>query len=272
VENLAALDRAGALINSAEDPRRSNFVMLMKTNSLRWGPVPAGEALARIEAQTLEARQGTQAFAGALMSMQGRFEEARKSIALDREYFAERGLKLPMGGVAMQAATVETLAGDLEAAHNELSSGIAILREIGEMGVLSTLAAEDAELLFRLGRLTEMEGALALARESGSQTDIATQAIWRWVSAMAAADEGRMEEARTLINEAIDLVEPTDFPEMRASAFEALAHVESRDGRPSAWKAAMERALLEHERKGNVVAAKRVQELLDQRIDNAERA
>jgi class 3 adenylate cyclase len=272
MENLAALDRAAALINSAEDPRRWTFVTLMKCNSLRWGPVPAGEALARIEAETLEARQGTQAFAGALMSMQGRFDEARMSIALDREYFAERGLKLPMGGVAMQAATVEILAGDLEAAHNELSAGIAILREIGEMGVLSTLAAEDAELLFRLGRLEEMESALALARESASLTDIATQAIWRWVSAMAAADEGRIEEARALINEAIDLIEPTDFPEFRAGAFEALAHVESRDGRPAAWKAAMERALLEHERKGNVVAARRVQELLDQGTDNGQRA
>jgi hypothetical protein len=109
-----------------------------------------------------------------------------------------------------------------------------------------------------------MEAAIDLAQETGAPTDISTQAGWRWVAAMAAADDGRMDEARSLIDEAVEIVEPTDFPEMRAGTFEALAHVEARDGRPEAWKAALERALAEHERKGNLVAAKRVREQLAQ--------
>jgi class 3 adenylate cyclase len=264
MENLAALEEAAALIDRAEDPRRWTYVTVMKCNSLRWGPVPAGEAIARIQAETIERGQGGLAFTGALMAMEGRFDEARARIASEREYFAERGLQLPMGGIAMQAAAVEALAGDVEAVHRELSWGIGVLKAIGEKGVLSSLAAMDAEALYRLDRVEEMELALALARETGSLTDIATQACWRWVVAIAAADEGRMDDAHTLIREAVDLIEPTDFPEMRAGAFEALAHVEARAGRPSAWKAAIERALAEHLRKGNLVAAKRVRERLAQ--------
>jgi hypothetical protein len=58
------------------------------------------------------------------------------------------------------------------------------------------------------------------------------------------------------------MVAPTDFPALRGGTFAALAHVEARAGRPAAWKAALERAVAEHERKGNVVAARRVRELI----------
>ena len=44
--------------------------------------------------------------------------------------------------------------------------------------------------------------------------------------AMAAADDGRLEEAERLISEAIEMVEPTDFLELRGETFEALAQVE----------------------------------------------
>ena len=81
---------------------------------------------------------------------------------------------------------------------------------------------------------------------------------------MAAADDGRLEEAERLIGEAVEMVEPTDFLELRGDTFEALAHVEARAGRPDGWRAALERALAEHERKANVVSAQHIRELLEQ--------
>ena len=65
-----------------------------------------------------------------------------------------------------------------------------------------------------------MEAALLLARENGAPNDIATQAEWRWVAAMAASDDGRVEEAKHLIAEAVEMVEPTDYLELRAGAFD----------------------------------------------------
>ena len=107
-----------------------------------------------------------------------------------------------------------------------------------------------------------MEAALQLAREAGAPNDIATQAAWRWVAAMAASDDGRLEEAARLAAEAVEMVEPTDYLQLRAGAFEALAHVEARAGQVDAWKTALERALAEHERKGNLVMAARVRDEL----------
>jgi class 3 adenylate cyclase len=267
MDSLAALERARSLIDRDEDPRLWMRVTGEIWNSLRWGPVPSHEAIARIEADETqdEARAAPRLLdTAALLAMQGQFDEARARVRAAKQYFEERGMQLRVGGLALGSGSVETLAGDVAAADHELAAGIDILRRIGETGVLSTLAAMRAEALYKLERRQEMEEAIALARETGAPADIATQAIWRWAAAMAAADDGRMDEARRLIDEAIELLEPTDFREMRAAAFEALAHVEARAGSADAWKAALERALVEHEGKANLVGAKRVRALLDQ--------
>jgi len=60
----------------------------------------------------------------------------------------------------------------------------------------------------------------------------------------------------------VEMVEPTDYLEFRAGAFEALAHVEARAGRVDGWRSALERALAEHDRKGNLVMAAGVREQL----------
>ena len=109
---------------------------------------------------------------------------------------------------------------------------------------------------------TRWKAAIALAQQTGAPNDIATQAEWRYVAAMAAADDGRLEEAERLIGEAVEMVEPTDFLELRGDTFEALAHVEARAGRPDGWRAALERSLAEHERKANVVSAQHIRKLL----------
>jgi hypothetical protein len=137
-----------------------------------------------------------------------------------------------------------------------------ILQSMGETGVLSTLAAMRATVLYRLGRRFDAEAAIQLARETGAPNDISTQVDWRVAAAQLAADAGHLDDAERIIGEALALVEPTDFLELRGRAFEALAHVEARAGRPDGWKAGLERALAEHDRKGNLVAARRVREAM----------
>jgi hypothetical protein len=185
---------------------------------------------------------------------------ARAQAAAD--FFAERGARLRVGGMALALGSIDLVAGDLVAAERDLTAGIEILQGLGETGVLSTLASMRADARYRLGRLVEMESDIRLARSTGAPTDIATQASWRWVAARAAADAGRIPEAKALIGEAIEMIEPTDFLEMRAETFESAAHVALRAGETDAWRASLERALAEHERKGSLVGAKRVRVLL----------
>jgi class 3 adenylate cyclase len=264
MDQLAALERARELLDPGENPslwRRCNAAIC---NSLRWGPVPAAEAIARIEATTWgdDAADAARAgFTAALRAMLGQFDEARDDARGARRYLEERGMRMRVGGSALQGGTVEELAGDLEAADRVLSDGIEILQSMGETGVQSTLAGMRAAVMYRLGRREETEASALLAQETGSQQDIATQAYWRGPAAKLAADDGRLADAERLIGEAVELVEPTDFLELRGGVFEALAHVEARAGRPEGWKAALDRALAEHGRKGNLVAAARVREL-----------
>jgi hypothetical protein len=194
--------------------------------------------------------------------MLGKFAEARALVAVARAYLIERGMMRAVGTSSLPAGYIEMMAEDYEAADTEYASGISILRGMGETGVLSTLAALHAVALFRLGRREEMEAAVALARETGAPNDIATQVEWRGAAAMAAADDGRLEEARRLVREAVDTIEASDFCELRADAFEAQAHVEARAGRTEGWHAALERALAEYERKGHVVGTARIRRQL----------
>jgi class 3 adenylate cyclase len=265
MDELDALERARALLDPGGNPRLWFKVNAFICNALRYGPVPAPEAIERIEAADWggQTRQVARlAFTAPLLAMLGRSEAARERSGAILEYFAERGLRMRLGDSALVAGAVELLAGDLEAADRALAEGVGILQPLGETAVLSTVAAMRAGVLFRLGKRDEMEAAVRLARETGAPNDIATQVEWRSAAAQLAADDGHGSDAGRIVGEAIAMVEPTDFLELRARAFEALAHVEARAGRPDGWKSALERALAEHDRKGNLVDARRVRELL----------
>ncbi|HEX6656189.1 MAG TPA: adenylate/guanylate cyclase domain-containing protein, partial [Candidatus Limnocylindria bacterium] len=266
-ESLEAWERARALMNRNESSSLAFYVTAMATNALRYGPVASTEAIARIEALAAEREpQATALLASSapLLAMQGRFDEARDRCRAARDYFADRGmLQVAGGGNRLASASIERLAGDELAVEREVSAGVETLTRMGETGVLSTLAGMLAEASYRLGRRKQMDEAIRLAQETGAPNDIATQACWRWVAATAAADDGDIDRAREIIGEAVALAEPTDFLELRANVFEVLAHVEAKAGQPDAWRAALERALAEHERKENLVEAKRVRELLE---------
>ena len=196
MDNLRELEHALDLMEPGEDPRLWPFTIFHIWNSLRYGPVPVPEAMERglALASTMDLRAGPSfPIQAALVAMQGRFDEARGLLREAGDYLQERGLVVRRGGLALSWGWVEFLAEDIEAAERELAAGIAILSDVGETGVLSTLAAMRAKALYLLRRRDEMEAAIALAQKTGAPNDIATQSEWRYVAAMAAADDGRLE-------------------------------------------------------------------------------
>jgi class 3 adenylate cyclase len=265
MDDLAAVERALELLKPEDNPRLWFDSTAELCSALRSGPVPAAEAIERIDnANWGSGMGGNEArafFASGLFAMLGRFEEARELAAASREYLQERGMRLRVGGTA-EAAIIEDLAGNLEGADRTYAEGIEILGPMGETGVLSTLAAMRAMVLYRLGRREETEEAIRLAQQTGAPTDIATNVYWRLPAAQLAADDGRLADAERLIGEAVERIEPTDFLEARGATFGALAHVRARAGDRDGWQAALEHALTEHEQKGNLVMAARVRDQL----------
>jgi hypothetical protein len=267
MDSLHALERARELAQPLEDPGLWNRLQVQSWNSLRYGPVPAPQAVSRMMAERAGGSERVpqqEALAAVLMAMEGRFDDARAHLRDARDFLRERGMLMRLGGSSLAGYAIEALAGDYEAANADLAAGIAILNEMGETGVLSTLAAMQSHALYALGRREEAEAAIQLAQKTGAPRDIATQASWRQVAAMLAADDGRHVDARRHIDEALEMVDPTDFLELRGETFESLAHVEARAGHPEAWRSALERAIEEHDRKGNLVAVARVRARVDQ--------
>ena len=93
MDDLAAVERARALLGPNDDPRLGARVRADMGNALRYGPVPAVEAIDRIEALSRESGDSNLLiFTSALFAMLGQFEEARSRFSATRTYLEDRGL------------------------------------------------------------------------------------------------------------------------------------------------------------------------------------
>ncbi len=131
-----------------------------------------------------------------LHAMAGSAQLAREIAKRTKESLHERGMRGSLGSVGLRAWMIEMIAGDLEGAAREAESAIAILRGIGETGVLSTLAAMLAETRVRQGRLDEAEGASRTSEEAASVDDLASQIMWRSARGQVHAHRGDLEAGR----------------------------------------------------------------------------
>ena len=78
-----------------EDPRLWNYMQEMTWNSLRYGPVPVPEAIARMRQDDRVANSAIErGLAAPLVAMQGDFASARALAAEMRTYLLDRGMTL----------------------------------------------------------------------------------------------------------------------------------------------------------------------------------
>ena len=155
----------------------------------------------------------------------------------------------------MIAAQIETLAGDDEAAEAELRWAYETLERMGEMGARASIGAFLAESIYRLGRDDEALGFTEITEELAADDDLEPQVLWRSVRAKVLANRGEFEQAEKLARDAAELVEGTDFPELRALAFLSLAEVLEASGATEEAEQLVGQALATYEHKGNTVAA-----------------
>jgi tetratricopeptide (TPR) repeat protein len=192
------------------------------------------------------------------LAMVGRFDEARSLGRRGASTLRELGMALELAATAgMSAAIVEFVASDLEAAEAAIRPAYDTLKEMGEVGRLSSRGAVLAEVLYGQGRyeesLTIAEEAVAISASDDMEPQIWSRSVW----AKALARHQRFDEAEREARASVALSEATDWPGYQGTAWLALAEVLRMAARPKEAAEAASEAEARFEQKGSTVMASR---------------
>ena len=240
--------------------------------TLLYGPEPVATALPRVEeierqsdgarrlqASALRARSGLQA-------MLGNFDEARELIMTADRITVEFGLgHLRSGGILRMAGEIELIAGDAPAAERFFREAYAGLERDKDWGHLASVAPLLAEALLAQGREHEAQTLLELTRRWAIEDDSEAQILLDRARSKLAALRGDSAAAEAFARRAVERAEKGDEVNAHANALVRLADALELRERADEASAALREALLFYERKGNVVAAERVQRRLASR-------
>jgi predicted ATPase len=260
---VEALERALEHARQATDPREEATLVGLLAMALYFGPTHAENAIARctnllaeVSEHTIEAAIWS-SLAG-LLAMRGDFEEARRLWRAAGERYEELGLGYRRAVRCTIGADIETLAGDDEAAEQELRQGYETLERMGEKGARVVVAAYLADTLCRTGRDDEAAEYADIVAELAAGDDVVPQALCRCVRAKLLARRGELDRAEEVAREAAAMVEGMDFPDLQALTLLSLAEVLDATGKGAESVEAVNRAQALYERKGNVAAGRRM--------------
>jgi ATP/maltotriose-dependent transcriptional regulator MalT len=156
------------------------------------------------------------------------------------------------------AAGIEILADDYEAAERELRWAYKTLEEMGDKGVRAPIAAYLADVLYAQGRDEEAETFASTADELAAADDLVAHVLLRSVRAKVLAGRGELDDALGLAQEAVSLVESTDFLDLQASTLLSQAEVLEVMGKSGEAEALVARADELYRKKGNLAASRRI--------------
>jgi class 3 adenylate cyclase/tetratricopeptide (TPR) repeat protein len=261
-ERAAALEHALDHARRAGDAREAARAAASLMQAIQLGPTPVDAAIDRAQSFLRES-EGDRLLTASILSslavllaMRGEFGEARAQWARAQTLWDELGMVQHRALAAIDASTIELLAGDAEAAERELRTGYRMFEEIGDVHLRPTVAAFLAAVLAQEGRSVDAAEFAQFAESHAWEDDIVTQAMWRVASAQVKAAAAQAAEAELLAREAVELAAPTDFPDLQAMTLLALARVLRQAGSPEAASVAAE-AQAVYARKGNIVGAGR---------------
>jgi class 3 adenylate cyclase/tetratricopeptide (TPR) repeat protein len=237
------------------------------------GPTPAHQGIRRCRDVFDRARGDKKAMASALFSQAfleaglGRFDEARERFGRARALLEEVALPVWIAGpLAQCVGSAELLAGNPDAAERELRAGWETLRTIGEVTLLSSVAAMLAEAIYAQERFEEADRFTQVSEESAGPEDVYSHALWRSVRAKVLARRGDLPEALLLAREAVARAESSDSLHLRWHALVSRAEVLGIAGRAPEAEEALREAIRLAEQKGNLVGARLARESLDRMV------
>jgi len=235
--------------------------------SVLYGPTPADEGVAYCEEVLSRAVEDRKAWAitevalAHLEAMRANFDAARARYRRSRTLLEEFGWRHMAALTSLDSAPVEMLAGDLQTAEHELRKDYQTLKQMGERNYISTTAGMLAEVLYRQSRYQESADLADACQELASPDDVASQFLWRCVQAKLLARDRQHQRSDGLISEALDLIGGSDWLDWQGNGFMNLAEVRRLGGHIADAVAALGEASLRFTQKGNVVSARRADEL-----------
>jgi predicted ATPase/class 3 adenylate cyclase len=261
------LERALLYAQRANDERGRSFLLAALARAALLGPTPVDAALRRCEEITAQAGDDRVLAAailpptGGLHALRGDFERARSLYERARASFEEFGLRAALAALPLYSGPIELLAGDPRAAERELRRGYILLKEMGDRGRFSTVAAFLAQALYAQARLEEADAVVLSAAAAATTYDFYTQAVWRGTRALILAGAGESEQAERLAREAVALSRETDWLNLAGDSLLALAEVLAAGGRTAEATAHASEALRRYREKGNKISARRAEQL-----------
>jgi ATP/maltotriose-dependent transcriptional regulator MalT len=134
-----------------------------------------------------------------------------------------------------------------------LRQGYDALQEIGEMSWCSTVAGLLGEAVLESDRHQDATEFAEASRETAAPDDVYSQVLWRTVTAKVAARQDKLDDARQLAAQAVDLARSTDFLHLQWHALLTQAGVLVQVGRISEAAKTADEAADVARRKGSVV-------------------
>jgi class 3 adenylate cyclase/tetratricopeptide (TPR) repeat protein len=262
-------DRALELARAAGSERWEANALRVQSLVLYWSPAPLDEVERHNrEALKLAQRSKMRNLEAAVLTvlartaaMRGDFEAARRFTKQATDITIDLGELLTQATDSISEGLVELLAGDYAAAERVLRKGYQALETMGVTMQLRTVAALLARVLLRQERYEEAEE-LTRVCEQAPEEQLDVQIKWRSIRAIVQARRGDLEEAERLAREAVSRADQTDQIDSQAEAYADLGEVLRLAGRSEEAVTQFNRAVQLYERKGNVVAAKRIRSLV----------
>jgi DNA-binding SARP family transcriptional activator len=233
-------------------------------NSLFLGPTPVAEAIHRCEELLQSTRHDRvleaviTRFLSVLLAMAARFDDAREHVRTSSPVLDELNQN-SYWVYRRVAAEAKELAGDRAGAEQELTAIWRWFRDLGDHAIderAMNAAYRLAVLYCDEGRWDDAANCLAYGREVPVPPSTGTAVHRLAAEARLAAHRGRLAEALTLAQRAVECAEPTDNLNLRARIWLALAEVQRAGGAEAA--AAVAAAIRLYEAKGNVAAVARL--------------
>jgi class 3 adenylate cyclase/tetratricopeptide (TPR) repeat protein len=260
-EQVDAVRHAIDHAREAGDRRLEARLTAEYANGLRDGATPTSEAIEECERALDRGLVDRQAEAfvrcslARLRAMQGDFADARELIGEARRMREELGPNVMSPVTSLHSSRVEMLAGDPEAAERELRVDFEKFSAMGEKYLLPLVAALLARAISAQARDDEALALTRTAEELADADDVEPQAIWRCVRSQLLARAGDFGAAERLAQEAVEMLEKIEAPDLHGDCLLALAGVLATQDRPDDARAVLRKAFDLYGLKGNLVSA-----------------
>jgi class 3 adenylate cyclase/predicted negative regulator of RcsB-dependent stress response len=253
------------LVRAAEMPFSVRLEIALNLGSASYfGPQSVADAIRTHEfalelvEQSVITRAGLLNARAALLGMQGLRDEWLAEIERVDRMVADT----PNGNLFQTRGEAARVLGRLDQAEGIFREAVAFWDARGETAFNSTITALLALVLCDLERFDEAEHQAARSRELSAEDDFASQAVWRMARARVRSDRGDRQGALEDADEAVSILDATDYIAWQAEGDEVRGLVLASSGRTGEGRAAFERSIRRFDRKGVVPAVDRVRRRL----------